>query len=115
MTWQHDSGELGLAAKFIDQVGRSSPVGVDQRPFDFEHGSVLALPLATEQVVRQGGQGSVQAAFKSGTGELALDGRIGIGKGEFAPMLVSGRRELLPVSSPLRTVRASFPAYGSSF
>ena len=27
----------------------------------------------------------------------------------------SGRRELLPVSSPLRTVRASFPAYGSSF
>ena len=28
---------------------------------------------------------------------------------------MSGRRELLPVSSPLRTVRASFPAYGSSF
>ena len=26
-----------------------------------------------------------------------------------------GRRELLPVLSPLRTVRAGFPAYGSSF
>ena len=29
--------------------------------------------------------------------------------------LESGRKKLLPVSSPLRTVRASFPAYGSSF
>ena len=65
VTRQHDSGKPGFATELIDQIGRLPPVCITHCPFDFQHGSILALPLACEQVIRQSSQSSIQATFKS--------------------------------------------------